>query len=247
MSRAQEERMRFDTTSKAGERSAKADKYDNTVDPSTIKQDKDGNWFGTTYGGERKETGAPKGYKDPNSDNDPEHVIMQNTPADKKVDVAQRLFNQKHPGRAAADGEKPETAATRLRRSKEVNDAGDSRTKALNELENGNATKGVSGFKQAMKRIQNDPKLTDQVKQKEIDNLAEAHRQAKQEVEDEYASKLGNLGKDYQKVVYNKDGSFTREGQRQQRWRQAVEPRRGGGLFEARWWRQRQGAQDGAR
>jgi hypothetical protein len=64
-----------------------------------------------------------------------------------------------------------------------------------------------------MKRIQNDPKLTDQVKQKEIDNLAEAHRQAKQEVEDEYASKLGNLGKDYQKVVYNKDGSFTREGQ----------------------------------
>jgi hypothetical protein len=213
LERAQEERMRFDTTSKAGERSAKADKYDNTVDPSTIKQDKDGNWYGTTYGGERKETGAPKGYKDPNSDNDPEHVIMQNTPADKKVDVARRLFNQKHPGRAAADGEKPETPATRLRRSKEVNDAGDARTKALNELENGNAAKGVSGFKQAMKRIQNDPKLTDQVKQKEIDNLAEAHRQAKQEVEDEYASKLGNLGKDYQKVIYNKDGSFTREGQ----------------------------------
>lgn len=211
LQRAQEERQRFDVTSKAGERGAKADKYDNTVDPSTIKQDKDGNWFGTTYGGERKETGAPKGYKNPDDDNDPTHVIMRNTPPEKKVKVAQDLFNKMHPGRQSGD-EKPETAATRLRRSKEVNAAGDSRTKALSELENGNAAKGVAGFKQAMKRIQNDPKLTDQVKQKEIDNLAEAHRQAKQEVEDEYASKLGNLGKDYQKVIYNKDGSFTREG-----------------------------------
>jgi hypothetical protein len=90
MSRAQEERMRFDTTSKAGERSAKADKYDNTVDPSTIKQDKDGNWFGRLTAANAKRRERPKGYKDPNSDNDPEHVIMQNTPADKKVDVARR-------------------------------------------------------------------------------------------------------------------------------------------------------------
>lgn len=43
-----------------GERAAKANKYDNAIDPNSIKQNDDGSWEGTSYGGVKQEVGAPK-------------------------------------------------------------------------------------------------------------------------------------------------------------------------------------------
>lgn len=42
-----------------GEREAKAQKYENAIDPKSLRQDEDGKWIGTTYGGEQVDAGAP--------------------------------------------------------------------------------------------------------------------------------------------------------------------------------------------
>ena len=44
-----------------GELEARADKYSNAIDPNSIQQEAaTGKWYGTSYGGERREVGAPK-------------------------------------------------------------------------------------------------------------------------------------------------------------------------------------------
>ena len=51
-------------SSVAQKNQAMAEKYKNAIDPASIEQDPtSGKWFGNTYGGERVETGPPKGFK----------------------------------------------------------------------------------------------------------------------------------------------------------------------------------------
>jgi hypothetical protein len=54
------QREAVNTNSLVGERAAKADKYDNAIDPQSIHQNDDGSWVGKTYGGKEQETTAPR-------------------------------------------------------------------------------------------------------------------------------------------------------------------------------------------
>jgi hypothetical protein len=80
------------------ERAAKADKYDNAIDPKSLRQDTDGKWIGTTYGGKDVPAADPTAGKVPKLPGSPFAAHMANwnathpgvPPPDDKVSQWQR-------------------------------------------------------------------------------------------------------------------------------------------------------------
>lgn len=211
-----------ESESRIGKNRAMMEKYENTVQPERV--DEYGQWWGHRLGdpdGPEIKAAPPRGWRPPQEKQDlnPEHIVLSSIPAGpKRVAEARRILAARRARRNNDEGPK-ETPATRLRRQQDINKAGDERRAALNALEQGDSRKGLIGYRQERQSIQRSKfipgtktPIAEDVRQKMLDDLDEQHRQNKQQVEDAYATKLSSYGVPHERVIYNRDGTYTREG-----------------------------------
>jgi hypothetical protein len=85
-------------------------------------------------------------------DFDVNHTILKNTPPEKRGAKAESMFHEMHRHGNGEGGEKPETAATKLRRQNDLAKYDDQRQKELKALEHGDG-KDMIGYKAMLQHI----------------------------------------------------------------------------------------------
>lgn len=188
---AEEERRQRSETSLSSERAAKASKYENAIDPNSLRQSEDGKWFGHTYGEPDKEieTAAPKGFKGDAKPKSPAEGLFSDDPAVKKQ--AEKWFSYEHRDKV---GDRPAKDTTKRGTPGQFEQVEKQKGDALKLLEEGDAAKGIIGYKDALKRIQGNAKLDKDTKDKLISNLNAEHEEKKQTVQSQYEDKVRSLG-----------------------------------------------------
>lgn len=202
-----------------GERAAKANKYDNAVDPNSIHQNDDGGWEGTTYGGTKQEVGAPKYAQFKMPTTLPGLYAAQldpKTPADVKAklpgmirqmrsDNADQARNSRNPPQEPEGKAEYEDWKAAFKRD-------NGRAPTADELTQHKSSVRASSTGKSQRSIDDAAatgyrKLQAQINSGELDpndpDDAKKVQQAKQDIEDQRHQDMGDIGVKHTRFVYD--------------------------------------------